>query len=683
MVPTRVKGSPVLSTDVIGVMSLVDFPSVVGDGATDVTAAFQAVLDQSIGKILLIPEAVGPYRIGTIDVPSNVTLIMEPDVTFFATADIGENDPMFRFDNTSDVTIYGNGALITMGAIYTEGEQRHCLDLGGAFNITLDGLRLDGAGGDGVRLRQTFTVGPDWCDTIRIQGCAMTQNRRQGLSITSARNVWVDNCQIEDTTKGPAGGTGPGFGVDIEPNFASDEIENINITNLHTENNGDGQGGGITLTLSNFNNLGKRVTVKIENHTSIDDFIGFRVTPTENGSVPLGGQIVYAGGTIIRSQIYSIAIDGWSSQGPPIILDRPNVIDANESNSASSVFGAGLFVGRSLGAGGAATIGNVKIFKPDIFDQRATAQMTTAMMLKDFDVTDALREVNVIDPIRLGWLDSAKSDLERIDFRGTGTFQDGLDRARYSLDASFTLAPEVYTPTFDNALFTNLRNVTLSDDFPGRAPEIQFETVAEQTLRITAGPTSTIEPGVGIGGFIQSRRVGSTLRLRRLSPTAWRVVGESGAWFRQGEGTELDSFVHTGTINPTLLTNIVIFPGDGLKTGDSIRFYLAGSKGGGADGVFVRPIFGGNTIFSFSIDPTGTEYYMEGYIYRIGSSVRYSVTFQTTPASVADLAVVQTGTLAVDMSLDQDLSIQVQLNNAADSITRLIWHREIRINQPE
>ena len=678
MALTRPRGAVIQFDDLNGTHSLRDYPDVKGDGVTDDTAALQAAMDDSVGKILMVPAAT--YRINTLTVPSNLTMHWEPGVIFSALPTLNVNLSMFTFADTVDSTIVGHGALVTMSGQFTTGEQRHCMDVRGATNIHIEGMQLDGAGGDGMRIAGSLSAGPTFSFNVQVVEVRMTLNRRQGCSVVSAKDCRLVRCELSGTGTGPAGITAPGFGLDIEPNTSADTIQGIEIDAVHTFNNGVApEGGGITLDLHAFNNSGNFATVFITNHRSTDDFIGFNVVGTDNGTTALQGDIRYSNGSILRSGIYGIAVTGWSSLSPAVVIESPKVMNANETGSLSLQFGAGIFVGRGSGAGGATTIGNTQLINPDVFDSRAVAKMTSAFTLDDFD-SGNLREVSVIDPVRVGWADASKTSLDLMIHDGTGNISDNFNKLRGSSDFTYSAEPSNFLATYDNSSATNFRVINLSDLWRANSPEITFQVIAAQTLRVLAGATSSISPGVGIGGFIQSNTRGATLRLRRLSTTLWGIVSESGAWFRQSEGTEADSFVHTGTVAATSLITPVVIPGNTLQGVDSLEMEFIFLYGGVAGSKTIQIKIDTDVLTNFVIAAGGAgNASIRGRITRSGSTYRFEFVMVTN----AGQTFANSGTGTLGLGVSRSLDVEATLGDATDSITRLLWHRQLHFNQPE
>jgi hypothetical protein len=130
------------------------------------------------------------------------------------------------------ILIEGEDAVFRMhkqdyaGPGYEEGQWRHTIRLTGAHNIRISGLTLQNSGGDGVY------IGHFPCSDIHLKNITAEDHYRQGISITDAENVLVENCIFRNTS-----GTFPEAGVDLEPNHAGAKIKNIAFVDTSFSNN--------------------------------------------------------------------------------------------------------------------------------------------------------------------------------------------------------------------------------------------------------------------------------------------------------------------------------------------------------------------------------------------------------------------------------------------------------------
>jgi len=157
-----------------------------------------------------------------------------------------------------NVRIEGPGAMVvSRRSDYATDEWRHGVYVFGAKRVLIEGLESSSHGGDG------FYIGgpPGHPSTdIIIKGCRAENNRRQGLSITSARRVRIVDCEFVNTN-----GTAPEFGIDLEPNEPTDYMEDIILLRPRTVSN---RGGGILIALHQLDPSSHPVTVSVVEHWS-------------------------------------------------------------------------------------------------------------------------------------------------------------------------------------------------------------------------------------------------------------------------------------------------------------------------------------------------------------------------------------------------------------------------------
>lgn len=167
-----------------------------------------------------------------------------------------KTDALWKFIDCKNITIKGNHSTLRMNKEeYLEGEWRHVIRLRGCSNIRISDLILRDSGGDGIAIGRSEKKW--YSKNIELDGIECINNKRQGISITSAEDVWVRNSCFADTI-----GTFPGAGVDIEPNVAEERIVNVNFDNCVFKNNFN---AGIKLGLPKLTSSSKEVSIVFSN----------------------------------------------------------------------------------------------------------------------------------------------------------------------------------------------------------------------------------------------------------------------------------------------------------------------------------------------------------------------------------------------------------------------------------
>lgn len=226
----------------------------VGDGKTDNTAALQNLLGSG-DRTIHIPA--GDYVTGKLFISSNTALLLDSGVIIQDSGVLGPEDQLINI-RSDNVYISAYGAKILGDRnVYPPGEQRHGVLIYGANNITIEGLESSNNAGDG------FTIGGPAgqpSQNVVLSACLASNNRRQGLTIFNVRNLYVVNCQFQYTQ-----GTAPQFGIDIEPDYPTEILDQIRILQPLTLAN---HGGGIAISLENLNANSYPIDIEILDHKS-------------------------------------------------------------------------------------------------------------------------------------------------------------------------------------------------------------------------------------------------------------------------------------------------------------------------------------------------------------------------------------------------------------------------------
>lgn len=226
----------------------------IGDGMTDNTAAFNNLMAHSNRRITI---KAGTYLTGKFSIPENTILIFQPGVTIKDSGMLSVGDPLIKITGRN-VRILGNGLkLVANRNDYTTGEYRHGIFIFGANNIYIEDVDSIGQGGDGF-----YIGGPREkpSQDISLINCKARNNRRQGLSITSARRVDVVDFVATETN-----GTPPQFGIDLEPNFDYDSLDDIRIIRPKTAFN---KGGGLQIVTLKLTATSHPINIAIQSHIS-------------------------------------------------------------------------------------------------------------------------------------------------------------------------------------------------------------------------------------------------------------------------------------------------------------------------------------------------------------------------------------------------------------------------------
>lgn len=328
-----------------------------GRGADD-TAIFQKSLNKAAikGQILEIPT--GIYNVRPLYIPANSSVVLDPGTVIQATPGYGENDHLVNISDVQNVSISGTPgqSIFRMSKTeYRTGEFRHCLAIEGATNVTIDGIQCNDSGGDGAYIgvgRQGYSA------NIKILNSGFDNNRRQGLSLISGRNIVISNCTFTNTS-----GTAPSAGIDIEPNRASDFLQDIVIDSSSSIGN---EGSGLVFGIQRLNATSPPISIKVSNFKSEKNReSGFYATNEQDSatySVP--GRILIIDSSSNSDNKYGAIASYWEAGGASLTFQNLTVINAN--GWKKNVDNAAITVKR--GGGAVHPMGNVHFLGTSIVD---------------------------------------------------------------------------------------------------------------------------------------------------------------------------------------------------------------------------------------------------------------------------------------------------------------------------
>lgn len=193
-----------------------------------------ALASEKIDNVILIKE--GIYKVAAkrngetiLSVHSNTEVIingsimMQPNgfTNYYIVGLKGEN-----------IMLHGRGKIIGDKHTHkgTKGEWGMGVLLTQCNNVDIYDLTIKDCWGDCLYIGTKST-------NVRINNCTLDHGRRQGISITSAGTVLIENCVISNV-----GGAAPEYAIDVEPN-KNDTVDSVIIRNVKSI---DCKGGFLT-----------------------------------------------------------------------------------------------------------------------------------------------------------------------------------------------------------------------------------------------------------------------------------------------------------------------------------------------------------------------------------------------------------------------------------------------------
>lgn len=446
---------------------------------TDDTTAFQNALTHGAGKTILVPATGKRYIVGALTVPSNTRVLFMPGSMVQVKSGLTTNQVLFGMTAISNAEFLGQGATIYAPFPEYPSEYNHIFASIASSNITITGLTIDGAGGDGFYLADNGTT--TFTSNVLIDHVTVNHVHRNGISIISAKHVTISNSTFSNDC---CDGTTPSYpnpGLDVEPNTGSNVIQDINFENIYTTGNA---GAGLTLAMGNLTSSTLPVSIRIRGFWSDGD--GGGAIKTGCGPVSaFTGKLDLSDITSINAGSYGLDLRNWGVTCPVLEIKSPTIINPNSSVTAQEAIAA-------FGGGGNTFMyGNVDIKDATIIDNRGgSSKITNYYQVADYS-NNGVSNVHF----------SAKTLVGATN--GTAT-----EGPQYSIEEPYLQTSA--TPIFDASLGTpnpyfsvtlnkNITSSTLINLIPGQLLTFDIHQTASYTYvmptNVKGATTGTIASG--------------------------------------------------------------------------------------------------------------------------------------------------------------------------------------------
>ncbi|WP_282123431.1 T9SS type A sorting domain-containing protein [Algibacter mikhailovii] len=213
-----------------------------GYNKNDATNAFREAIEANYDTIIIDKQAadwkVKPNKFYNI---KNKVIIFEPGVVLRALPNEFQDihSSLFWHVNPENLTIIGYGAQFIMnkyeldqiGTVHSEA--RHAISIKSGKNISIKGLTVKDACGDGIYINGSgVNNAASYSQNIFVEDVKVINAFRDGISLISVENFYAKNCIFTETK-----GTLPEAALVIEPNHLFDRIVNVNFENCSFTNN--------------------------------------------------------------------------------------------------------------------------------------------------------------------------------------------------------------------------------------------------------------------------------------------------------------------------------------------------------------------------------------------------------------------------------------------------------------
>lgn len=471
-----------------------------GDGETDDTAKIQKALDTV--KNVHVPD--GTYMVNaitTVALNSKNHLSLSENATIKAIANSASTYYVLSISNVSDVIVEG-GTISGDKTTHTgeTGEWGHCIRIvNGASNIVIRDVKLIDAWGDGIYVNNATDV--------RTENVIVDNARRNGYSIISATNFH----SLNDTIKNVIG-TDPQAGVDIEPNEATDKLQNIVFENTVIK---DCKSLGFSIHLMAATSDTPKYTIDVNNL----HIIGSDSTTTDgiriNKNQYVKGYISFGNPTVESVRHLGITGNILYSECP-VKINRPKIIDYDSANASGVAVGSAMYFHNDSDVDG----GNIEIIEPMFTSSKSSSDP------RDLYVAGRegypMKSIKFINPMQVV---EHRLYLSRCD---DVTIVDGAKLLQQTpTGATSYTASAIYT-SLNTKNYTASRTVTMGASCP-TGYEITITRGNNYTPTIVFDNTqkcyplaSTDNPSIVLGS------IGSSITLRKISATEWMVVNQVG-----------------------------------------------------------------------------------------------------------------------------------------------------------
>lgn len=272
--------------------------------------------------------------------PSNLKLINDPNTIFKGIPNSASNYSIITLHYSNNVSI---NSLRIIGDkdehLGTNGEWGHGLFIVGSRNISIDKISVSDCWGDGLILSGDGELSGGKKGAINknisINSLSSSNNRRQGLTISNGKNIIFNSIKIDNIK-----GISPESGIDFEPDYYYDVLQNINLKSVYTKNSAN---SGIIFSLQALNNKSEPIDI------IITDFISYNERSFYIGgswSEHIKGNISFYNFTSFNSPISAIEIRDYFNQ-PNLNFKNVKIKNPNQ-NERSDFYGSAILIYKDI-----------------------------------------------------------------------------------------------------------------------------------------------------------------------------------------------------------------------------------------------------------------------------------------------------------------------------------------------
>lgn len=244
-----------------------------GGDQSDDTAAINSAITAAYNKgggTVYIPN--GTYMVNpdtSVSLKSNVNLLLADGATLKALPTANGNYRIVKIVAASNVSVTGGNIVGERNQhLGTNGEWGMGISVLGSNNIHIYNISISDCWGDGIYVAGSSVQ--NYSQNVLIENFNITNNRRDGISIISAKDLTIKN-----GTTSYSSGTNPQSGIILEPNVPTEFMQNILITNVYSHHNGLNWQAwycyGIGVAFGHYENNTNPYSVTITNSRLVDN----------------------------------------------------------------------------------------------------------------------------------------------------------------------------------------------------------------------------------------------------------------------------------------------------------------------------------------------------------------------------------------------------------------------------
>lgn len=469
------------------------------------------------------PNIPGDTTTRGLIVPSGSHWIMHPDTRIRAIPNAAGSYEIVNIYDKQDITIEGNGARL-IGDRYdhtgTTGEWGNGLSIRGSTNIRVSDLIVEDCWGDGFYIGST--AAQNHCRDVYLKNTEAVRARRNGLSLISARGFLSEDHRSIDTA-----GTSPQCGIDIEPNFTTEYLEDITFLRTVTKNSAQ---EGFYSWLGNYSGSANPVSVRVIDCVDEGSLVGFMFSSMRD----LHGRFDLVRPVSRNAREAGIALRRKSLTGPYFNIIEPKVVDWDQSQITHATASPAISIFAPASDSGVEALGGIYISSPEITvsNDAPTPPNVRSIVVLDQRTTGPapIENVKISNPVNLAerrcWLSGFDTSL---------TDDNNLSVLTLP-DSSITLGIADIRKTYIVPQLTASRTYDILNNEP-----IGWEYVFDNRSQDqgTGGQQARFRFPVGVSLFpdelgsdrwIASNTKGSRLKIRKTAADEWMVIEKVGTW---------------------------------------------------------------------------------------------------------------------------------------------------------